>query len=40
MVTNVYRQAIDKYYENPKEYKVNPQWIEELKSVFNRGFDT
>ena len=40
MVTNVYRQAIDKYYENPKKYKINPQWIEELKSVFNRGFDT
>lgn len=40
MVTDVYRQAIDKYYECPKEYKINPQWIEELKSVFNRGFDT
>ena len=40
MVTNVYKQAINSYYENPSEYKVNPQWIEELKSVFNRGFDT
>ena len=40
MVTDVYRQAIDKYYECPKEYKINPQWVEELKSVFNRGFDT
>lgn len=40
MVTNVYRQAIDTYYKNPEEYKVNPHWIEELKSVFNRGFDT
>lgn len=40
MVTNVYRQAIDEYYTNPNNYKVNPQWIEELKSVFNRGFDT
>lgn len=40
MVTNIYRQAIDTYYKNPEEYKVNPQWIEELKSVFNRGFDT
>ena len=40
MVTNVYRQAIDEYYTNPNNYKVNPKWIEELKSVFNRGFDT
>lgn len=40
MVTNVYRQAIDSYFENPKEYKVNPQWIERLSEVFNRGFDT
>lgn len=40
MVTNVYRQAIDEYYTNPNNYKVNSQWIEELKSVFNRGFDT
>ncbi len=40
MVTDVYRQAIDEYYTNPNNYKVNPKWIEELKSVFNRGFDT
>ncbi len=40
MVTDVYRQAIDEYYTNPDNYKVNPKWIEELKSVFNRGFDT
>ena len=40
MVTNVYRQAIDEYYTNPNNYNVNPKWIEELKSVFNRGFDT
>ena len=40
MVTRVYRQAIDSYIENPEEYKTNPEWIVELKSVFNRGFDT
>lgn len=40
MVTGIYRQAIDSYLDNPWGYKVNPQWIEELKSVFNRGFDT
>ena len=40
MVTNVYRKAIDVYDKNPNEYKINPHCIEELKSVFNRGFDT
>ena len=40
MVTGIYRQAIDLYSDNPDEYEVNPQWVDELKSVFNRGFDT
>lgn len=40
MVTGVYRQAIDRYFENPDEYKVDPSWIERLSEVFNRGFDT
>lgn len=40
MVTGVYRQAIDSYLTNPDEYKVRDEWIDELKSVFNRGFDT
>ena len=40
MVTGIYREAIDSYLNNPDDYKVNPEWIEELKSVFNRGFDT
>ena len=40
MVTGVYRKAIDSYLENPDDYRTNPVWINELKSVFNRGFDT
>ena len=40
MVTGVYRQAIDEYLENPDEYKVKEEWMDELTSVFNRGFDT
>lgn len=40
MVTGVYRQAIDRYFENPDDYKVDPSWIERLSEVFNRGFDT
>ena len=39
-VTGIYRQAIDSYLENPKNYEVNPKWIEGLSEVFNRGFDT
>ena len=40
MVTGVYRQAIDSYIEDPLNYNVKDEWIEELGSVFNRGFDT
>lgn len=40
IVTGVYRQAIDSYLENPNDYKVQSSWIDELESVFNRGFDT
>ena len=40
MVTGVYRQAIDDYMVNPEEYKVRDEWMDELTSVFNRGFDT
>jgi len=40
LVTNVYRQAIDKYCNNPLDYSFNNKWLEELSSVFNRGFDT
>ena len=40
MVTGIYREAIDSYVEDPDGYEVRPQWMEELTSVFNRGFDT
>ena len=40
MVTGIYRKAIDTYIEDPSSYKVKDEWMEELKSVFNRGFDT
>ena len=40
MVTGVYREAIDSYSANPKGYEVKDEWMDELKSVFNRGFDT
>ncbi|WP_458404820.1 peptidase U32 family protein [Methanobrevibacter sp.] len=40
MVTGVYREAIDDYEKDPLNYNVRPEWMDELASVFNRGFDT
>ena len=40
MVTGIYRQAIDEFESDPLNYKVRDEWMEELTSVFNRGFDT
>ena len=37
-VTKVYRKAIDSYQSGFWEF--NDQWLEELKEVYNRGFDT
>ena len=40
MVTGIYREAIDSYERDPLNYHVNDEWMDELTSVFNRGFDT
>ena len=40
MVTGIYRQAMDDYLRDPLNYKVKDEWMDELTSVFNRGFDT
>ena len=40
MVTGIYRQAIDDYEKDPLSYNVRDEWMDELTSVFNRGFDT
>ncbi|WP_407393972.1 peptidase U32 family protein [Methanobrevibacter sp.] len=40
MVTGVYREAIDSYENDPTGYAVKDEWMDELTSVFNRGFDT
>jgi putative protease len=37
-VTRVYRQAFDSYLEGQWEYQE--RWGEDLRKVFNRGFDT
>lgn len=36
----VYREAIDTYYENPKNYRVKEEWIDALSHVNYRGFCT
>ena len=40
IVTGIYRQAIDDYEKDSLSYKVRDEWMDELTSVFNRGFDT
>ena len=40
MVVGVYREAINNYIDDPLNYKVKKEWMDELTSVFNRGFDT
>jgi len=37
-VTRTYREAIDNYEKG--NWKFNEKWVEELKKVFNRGFNT
>ena len=40
MVVGIYREAIDSYQKDPSNYVVKNEWMDELTSVFNRGFDT
>jgi len=35
-----YREAIDTYYENPGEYRIQEDWLYQLGSVSNRGYCT
>ena len=39
-VTNAYRQAIDAYCDNKKNYVFNPEWLEEVKKVSHRPYYT
>ncbi|MBE6548119.1 MAG: U32 family peptidase [Ruminococcaceae bacterium] len=40
VVTNAYRMAIDKYFEDPENYEYNPDWFRELDSVSHREYCT
>ncbi len=39
-IVKVYREAIDTYFENPKDFKPNPCWLEEIKKVSHRDYTT
>jgi len=39
-VVNVYRQAIDAYFEDPEGYALKPEWLEEIHKAANRPLNT
>ena len=38
--TKVYREAVDRYYQDPGNYEVDPRWNELLDKVVHRDYDT
>jgi len=40
VVVGAYRQALDRYAENPDDYSVLPETLKDLAQVFNREFTT
>lgn len=39
-VVNAYRQAIDSYFENPDEYVLKEEWLDEIQKAANRPLNT
>lgn len=39
-VLRSYRMAIDEYLKDPKNYKFNPEWLNEIKKASHRNFTT
>lgn len=39
-VTSVYKQALDLYYQNPEDYQFNEKWLQELRKVSHRDYNT
>lgn len=37
-IIRVYRMALDAYYKDPKNYKYDPKWLEEIKKASYRNF--
>lgn len=40
LTTKIYRESIDSYFKDPKNYRFDPLWLEELKKVSNRKYTT
>lgn len=40
MVVKMYREAIDAYYADPENFKVDPKWIENLGKISHRRYST
>ncbi|MCL6471943.1 MAG: U32 family peptidase [Firmicutes bacterium] len=39
-ITKIYRKAIDRYFEDPDNYKPDPEWFEEIEKVSHRKYST
>ena len=39
-VVKVYREAIDRYVQDPAEYSISPEWLIELAKINHRGYCT
>lgn len=39
-IVKVYRQAIDAYFENPSDFSIKPEWLEELNKGSHREYTT
>lgn len=40
VVTRIYREALDRYFANPREYVYDPKWLSELEKVSHREYGT
>lgn len=40
MVVKMYREAIDAYYANPENFKVDPKWKKNLEKISHRRYST
>jgi putative protease len=39
-VVRVYREALDRFCDNPESYRFRPEWLEELRKISHRGYTT
>ena len=39
-VVRVYREALDRYRDDPQRYSCKPEWLEELTKISHRGYTT